>query len=762
MGRKFKRRESQKTCHNPLTTFSFRVKGLKCKRRKRLYFSLFYFAGSSHLKYFQKMKKKIFIVAAVIISSHLKAQDSTQSKTLDEVTVTSSRSEKKILDAGRSVTVITSADIKNLPYQNLADLLSRSEGIYIPGALQTPGSLQTFGLRGANSNQTLIMIDGIKISDPTSPDNVLDFSEISLANVERIEIVRGSHSTLYGSSAIGGVINIITKQKGKNGFNGTLSSRIVTFGKHTSDFTNHVFINYTDKSGLYANAEVMDTRVKGLNATVDTLSASKPKLNEQDNFSKSDIVGKLGFRNKKADAYVSYKNVFQKTDIDDGAYVDDDNRTIRFKRDLVTYGAQYNFNSNTSVKYIGGYTNLLRKDKDDSTIIGGVSDYTFTSGKYSGRNWNNEVQANWKNNNWNVVGGAGVIKEKMTLETYFAYNSPFYSFDGSSKIDSVSTSTSFVYAHADWKQKTGNGTFNLGLGGRYNHHNRFGSYFTFEINPSYKFSDKVLVYAALTSGYNAPSLYQLFSPNTDYNSGVTRGNEKLNPEKSLSAELGIKLSPAKNFNATISGFRTQVKNAIEYVYLWNGATPVNNLDYNDAYGDTYLNIGKTTVYGAELSFNAAISNQFSISGNATILDGKLDYSNGDIDNVKTKNNHVQLYSNGLFLDKAASVKKLVRRPSTINLSFTYKPIKQIRIIADYRFVGSRQDVFYDDALGPYGALGRNKLSNYSLVNLSANWQACKSLGLQLQLNNLFDEKYEEIAGYSTRRRGIVLGANFSF
>lgn len=709
------------------------------------------------------MKKKIFIVAAVIISSQLHAQQDTTGKTLDEVTVTTSRSVKKLSDAGRSVTVITSSDIKNLPYQNLGDLLSRSEGIYIPGVLQTPGSLQTFGLRGANSNHTLIMIDGIKISDPSSPDNVLDFSEISLANVERIEIVRGSHSTLYGSSAIGGVINIISKQNGKKGFNGNIESYIGTFGKNTSNFTNHAFLNYTGNNGLYANAEISDTRVKGLNATVDTVKTSgMAKLNERDNFYKTDMVGKLGYRNKQVDAYVSYKNVFQQTDIDDGAYRDDDNHVIRFKRDLLTYGVQYNFTGNGFIKYIGGYTNMFRRDRDDSTIIGGVSDYSFNEGKYFGRNWNNELQANWKNKDWTIVGGAGVIKEKMDFENFFTYNSPFFSFESISKVDTVSSTTSFVYAHADWKQQTSGGTFNLGLGGRYNHHSRFGSYVTFELNPSFKFSDKVLLYAALTSGYNAPSLYQLFSPNKDYNSGITRGNENLKPEKSLSAELGIKLSPNKNFNATISSFRTQVSNAIEYVYLWNGNTTISSLGYNDAYGDTYLNIGKTTVYGAELSFNAALTKQLAVSGNATVLDAKFDYSNGDIDNKKTGGNHVQLYSNGIFLDKSVSAKKLVRRPSTVNLSLSYKPIKNLKLMADYRFVGSRQDVFYDGNLGPYGALGRNKLNNYSLFNFAANWQAVKNLSLQLQVTNLLNKSYEEISGYNTRRRGVALGVNFSF
>lgn len=709
------------------------------------------------------MKRNCLWVAAAVFSSQLHAQeDSAKFKTLDEVTISTTRSEKKLSDASRSVTVITANDIKNLPYQNLADLLSRSEGIYIPGTLQTPGSLETVGLRGTNSNQTLVMIDGIKISDPSSPNNELDFAEISLANIERIEIVRGSHSTLYGSSAIGGVINIITKQNGQQGLHGNLTSSINTFGKRTSDFTNHAFINYTHKSGFYANAEILDTRVKGLNATVDSSTSAKPKLNERDNFFKADIVGKIGFHHTKTEAYLSYKNVYQRADIDDGAYVDDDNRTIRFKRDLITYGGQYSFNKRTSFKYIGGYTNMLRKDRDDSTIIGGISDYTFTSGQYNGRNWNNELQFNWHNDQWNMVGGTGWVKEKMTLETYFAYNAPSYSFENTGKIDSVSTSTSFAYIHTDWKQKTGNGLLAIGLGGRYNHHSRFGSYVTFEINPSYKFSEKGLLYASLTSGFNAPSLYQLYAPDKDYNSGITRGNEKLQPEKSLSAELGIKLFPTKKINATLSGFITQIRDAIEYVYVWNGQTPVNNLTYADAYGDTYLNIGKTRVYGAELNFNAIISPKWYIAANAALLDGKLKYNNTAIDEDKIKNNLVQLYSNGLFLDKNATVQKLVRRPSTANIAFNWKPLKSLLLRLDYRFVGSRQDVYYDETLGPYGALGRDKLGSYSLVNFSVNYRASKNLQVQGQLNNVLNKDYMEIAGYTTRRRGVVLSVNYSF
>lgn len=711
----------------------------------------------------------MFFVAAVLAGGLAQAQNKTPQqqedttvKQLNEVVISATRTEKKVRETPRSVTVFTAADIQKLAYQNLGDLLSRSEGIYIPGVLQTPGSIQTVGLRGASSNQTLIMIDGIKISDATSPDNVLDFSEISLANIERIEIVRGSHSTLYGSSAIGGVINIITKQNGKQGLNGTISSQMGTFGKKTSDLTNQFFLNYTDKSGVYANAEVLDTRVQGLNAVVDTNSKQSIRLNEQDDFFKTDIVGKLGFKNTKTDAYISYRNAFQQSDIDDGAYIDDDNRIIRIKRDLITYGTQYNFNNNTFLKFIGGYSNMFRRDRDDSTFRGGVSDYTFTSGRYSGRNWNNELQYSWKNKSWDITSGIGIAKEQMTLQTFFSYNSPFFGFESNSKIDSVNTHTKFAYAHTDWKQQLGSSILTIGAGARLNDHSRFGNYVTFEITPSLFISEKILIYSAFTSGYNAPSLYQLYSPNKDFASGVTRGNEDLKPEKSLSTELGVKLSPAKSFFLTLSGFHTRVKNAIEYVYLWNGSTPVNSLSYTDAYGDTYLNIGTNKVLGAELSFNVILSRQFTFSGNGSLLKGNLEYSPSSVDSIKTKSNHVQLYSNGSFLTTDVNVKKLVRRPSTANLSLSYKPINQLRITADYRFVGGRQDVFYDDTLGPYGALGKNGLDNYSLLNLSFNWQAHKQVLLQCQLNNLLNEDYMEVSGYNTRKRGIVIGARFAF
>ena len=102
-------------------------------------------------------------MAAFIFSSHLLAQDDTSRvKQLNEVVVIATRTEKKVLDAPKSVTVITAKDFQQLPYQNVADLLMRHEGIFVTGATQNPGSLQYLYLRGADARQTLIMVDGVK------------------------------------------------------------------------------------------------------------------------------------------------------------------------------------------------------------------------------------------------------------------------------------------------------------------------------------------------------------------------------------------------------------------------------------------------------------------------------------------------------------------------------------------------------------------------------------------------------------------------
>ncbi|HET7180577.1 MAG TPA: TonB-dependent receptor plug domain-containing protein, partial [Chryseosolibacter sp.] len=150
------------------------------------------------------------LLSMLIISVTAPAQDSTKVTMLRAVAISATRTEQPLIEIPRSVTVITSDVIEKSAYSSLGDLLNAETGLYVVGAGQTPGTNQNIFMRGASSNQLAVLVDGVRVTDPSSPNSAIDLSEISLTNVDRVEIIRGSHSTMYGGAAIGGVINIIT------------------------------------------------------------------------------------------------------------------------------------------------------------------------------------------------------------------------------------------------------------------------------------------------------------------------------------------------------------------------------------------------------------------------------------------------------------------------------------------------------------------------------------------------------------------------
>ena len=381
--------------------------------------------------------------------------DTTRVVELNEVIVTATRSEKNLNDIGRSITVITSNDFKNSGAGTVSELLNREEGFYIVGAQQNPGSLNSIFTRGANSNHTVIMIDGVRITDPSSTDNSIDLSELSLANVERIEVVRGSHSTLYGSSAIGGVINIITGKNNQTpGIHVDADIKGGLFCKTGSIVSENLLLNYTHKTGLYVNAEVFNNMSKGFNSTVDTITNPNAYKHPDmsDGFKKTDIIGKIGYKTKNLDLYAGYKKVSQNFDIDDGAFKDDENYTINFNRGLITYGASYKFNEKFSIRFNGGISDMVRKAIDDSSKIDatGTTDKSYFRGKYSGTLGNNELQFNYNMKGIQMVAGSGLDKETMSAETYYFFDQ-WGVYESESTLDSlnINTTTSNGFLHVD-------------------------------------------------------------------------------------------------------------------------------------------------------------------------------------------------------------------------------------------------------------------------------------------------------------------------
>jgi vitamin B12 transporter len=555
---------------------------------------------------------------------------------------------------------------------------------------------------------------------------------------------------------MGGVINLITRE-GSNtpGIHADADIGTGTFGAKTSDLSENLLLTYTNIKGFYCSAGVDNLITKGLDATVDTVVARDILQNRhRDNFAKTDAFGKLGYQSDDVDIYFSSRNSAQKADLPHAAFEDDPDFTSDVNRNFYTYGASCKMGDDIQLKYIGGYSILKRNIVDDSSI---VFPSTFSNDRYTGTMGTNEIQTNFKNTIVDAVIGVGLYKETMTASTYY-YNS-LYNYQLSSDIDSldIHSLTKSIFFHFDLHGPLTDPIlyrFAFAGGARLARQGSFGNNVTYEINPSYKITEKSLLYFSYSTGFNAPSLYELFSPNQDgYDPSITLGNKNLKPENSMSYEIGIKQSVGNGMSFSFAYFNTVVEHYIDYVYLWN-----KNIDSLE--GDTYLNIGRQTSSGIELNVKDMVSPQLFCECNFSFVAGSLMYNPSDINSSQTRGNTVQLFSNGAFLTNQIESMELVRRPSTANVRLTYLPIEILALRLDLKIVSSRNDTYYDSNLGPYGALASTPLPSYTLVDFSQRLMLNKDCFINGKIENIFNVQYSEILGYTSRGRGFYLSVNY--
>ena len=718
----------------------------------------------------KKEKKAIlFLLSALAMSPTLKAQNGDTTTQLKPVIVTANRYETNVAETPKSVTVITSEQLQNSVYQNVGELLTNTEGMYVVGAYQNPGMNQSIFTRGTNSNQMVIMIDGVRITDPSSNSNAADLSEISLTNIDRIEIVRGAQSTLFGSSAIGGVINIITKKNGKTGVTANAGISTGIFGEGGTNTILNGGLTYTHKSGFYINGSGFYNGVSGIDATLDTVTdPSVFKNRDADDFSKMDFSVKTGFRTKKWDAFIGFKSAKQFTDVDAAAYTDDENYTLEFSRLLFNNSLYYKINDNFKIGLVGGANKMQRDIVNDSSMIGfGIYDNSYYEAQYFGSSLNEDLLFDYKHKYFHILGGAGYYVEKMNTNSY--YTNTAFAYEAKTDNDSldlnISTSNAFLQLQLDGKNFNEKlKAFGLIFGGRYNSNSAFGDVFTFEISPSIKTSENAILFANYSTGFNNPSLYQLYSPESNYLSLITRGNDALQAETSKSFEIGYRHNFGKNNWISFSWFNNKIENAIEYVYLWDkniGLDTLGNDWMRDDYrGDTYINVGDMSINGIEVGIFAELNDKLYIEANATLLNGRLEYDPANINLEHTDSNHVQIYSNGIFLTEKSSSNGLARRPNTARFTIGYSPCKNFTISSTIRMASARGDVYYDWQLGPYGALNTSIVNEYTLWDMGLIYNFKKYFSVKLKAENILDKKFSEINGFATRGRGIYLGLNF--
>ena len=180
-----------------------------------------------------RRRRAVFPLFALVLATPAAAGE------IPEVVVTPNLTPTEIGRSGSSVSVITAEDIARMPTQSIGQLLRTVPGVTVT-EIGGVGGQTTVSLRGTEAQHTLVLIDGVRVNDPSSARDEFDFSVFSITDIERIEILRGPQSALYGSDAIGGVINIITRKPGGppqisvSGYGGSYGTRSGSFSAGTS------------------------------------------------------------------------------------------------------------------------------------------------------------------------------------------------------------------------------------------------------------------------------------------------------------------------------------------------------------------------------------------------------------------------------------------------------------------------------------------------------------------------------------------------
>ena len=719
-----------------------------------------------------KMKKSTVKLAGIICLMELilpgvMAQngDSIAHYFLDELIISATRTEKKLLEIPKSVNLITQSEIRSSGSTNIAELLSFYEGIIVVGTDLIPGSVQSYFLRGISNEQSTVMIDGIRMSDPSSINNAVDLSEISTSGIQQIEIVKGAHSTMFGSSTIGGLINIITRSKLQPGFHARAFINAGTFGNNSGDFTENLALNYTFRNNFYMSCEIFNRHVNGLDATLDTVRTEGVfKNRDRDNFLKRDLILKTGFTNENTAGFISYKLISNFADIDNGAFEDDENNTLDLTRHMINYSLKHQISDRFEIWANGGLSFVERINENDSSLVGiGAYDHTYYKGRFRGNMISNEIQLEYKTDNITALLGTNMYHESMTSNSFTFIGD--WDYESATDLDSLNLNKTlnnfFISTDINGGLIFDQLRFlSIHAGIRYNYENNGSSYITYELSPSVKIRTNSLIFGCISTGFNSPSLYKLYTPESNYISSITRGNPDLEAEKSLSYEAGYKQQVGKNLFFTLSVYKNQINNAIHYVYLWDHEIEIDSLGKDwmrdDYRGDTYLNLGILSTKGVEASIWYNYKN-LTLRANLSLQKGSLEFKSDDINREITQGNHVQLYESGRFINTDQSVSTLPRRVNTANMIIKYHFTTNTDVSISARIYGRKSDIYYSYILGPYGAIDTRSLKGYTVLNLMFNQQITNYLSASLKINNLLNTKYEEIIGYRIRGTAVYLG-----
>lgn len=504
---------------------------------------------------------------------------------IDAVTVTATRAPQELDKVGASVTVLTQPAIEASQAVAVVDLLARTPGVYF-NRNGGPGAATSVNIRGAEGQHTVVLIDGVKLNDPSSTQGGFNFGNLLVGDISRIEVLRGAQSTLWGSQAVGGVVNIVT----------AVPTRAYEV---TADLEGGARNTGYARIGVGGASPRLVWRLAGGRYTTDGFSAYS-KGTETDGYQNNGASGRIEF---KAADYLSVeaRSVYSdgKTDID-GFNVD--SPEYARTREWVAYGGVNLALFDGRLKNRFGYA-LTETERRNLNPARPAAPLTFDA---AGRNRRWEYQGSLAfNDRLTATFGAETERSRMrTRSPSVAAPNPAYG-RGRVGVDSV-------YAQLQ-AEITGGLTLTGGL--RYEDHQTYGDRTLGQAAVAWSLNEGATVLrASFGQGFRAPGLYELYS---EY------GNLDLAPESFDSWDAGIEQSffdgKAK---VRATGFWREADNEIRYNACTAASTdPLCRINGALRFG-YYRNVLATRAKGLELEGSLKLTEGLSLSGNYTYTDAE--------------------------------------------------------------------------------------------------------------------------------------------
>jgi vitamin B12 transporter len=643
---------------------------------------------------------KLLVFASLFLftaSAH--AQEPADTVLLDPLVVSATRLAIPASKVTASVSVIDGAELRRRGVRNLAEALRAVSGAAVVQSGSYGANTSLF-LRGGESDYVQVLVDGVQVN---SPGEQFNFSSLAIEDIERIEIVKGPASVLYGSDAVTGVIQLFTRQgagapradirlaggrgdkigsQADGSFNNGFASGELYGGNEHARYS--VGASHFGTQGAYAfNNEHRNTSVTGRGSL---LVAAGTRINGTARFGASryhvptDGSGNLADRNQFSDNDLFAVGL---------------STLHSFSRKLdAQLDVQFNQNDATT-----------DDQPDDAADTLGF--FRFHSDERFSRQ-NVDLRVNY------LFGEASTF----TLGSEFEKQTNRAS--SSSPFGIAPETTEKRNSHAAYAQLLADiSRFTIQLGARAENNERFGNFMTYRGGASMRIAQSLRLRASAGTAFKEPRFFEQFAE------GFVRGNPDLEPEQSRSIELGGDVL-LDRVTFTASWFDQKFKDLIQYI-----GAPASPNDPN------YLNVAGARASGLEVGTTISFG-PIRLTASYTMLDTEVtDEGDGEDPSF-------------------AEGERLLRRPEHSGSLAATASFERVSVGAMASYVGARADLDFADF-----PANRVMLPSYTRIDFNGEYRLTSAVTGTVKLENALDESYEEVLGFPAPRRVVYLGARLS-